>query len=530
MEHMYEIPGEEWMIKTEIPFLSLLELEVFHRANAHGIVEMKVLLANKDEEEVLYTDWSGSKLQIWKKGKEESLLFTGIMERLICQRERGTWIGEIKGIGGTVSLDREKKKRSFQRKEMTYGQVIKEILKEYEKAYFRWEEGENKVIGKPFIQYKERESSEMEIIEKGFDAMYYKKGYYESYLKRDNAFYMKIKIKENWEIGDYIFYGGRKYFLYSKRGRFQKGEMTFYYYLGTKKGLFRKKQDNPSLAGLRLEGTIKGIKEEKIYIHLDIDEEERAEYPWGWAPETNNVCYCMPEKETKAVLYFPTKEERDAIGVLAVVKNENKEIYKSAEERELKTNSGKTIGLYPKKLFMEGRDGKVNISLEDEKGVFLQSQGSIFMEAEGKLLIKGESIHMDALVEVVAKTKEANIEICRDFNFYAPKGIRTIGEGKEEEGERILDREEGEEGIEHWQLAYGAMGGVPVLDPMETKGEEGMAILLAMGSVPQTAKGSAVVALSQAMEGKREKDCTFPNAFRSMEIYTVRGGRPLPEE
>ena len=84
------------------------------------------------------------------------------------------------------------------------------------------------------------------------------------------------------------------------------------------------------------------------------------------------------------------------------------------------------------------------------------------MEAEGKLLIKGESIHMDALVEVVAKTKEANIEICRDFNFYAPKGIRTIGEGKEEEGERILDREEGEEGIEHWQLAYGAMGGVPV--------------------------------------------------------------------
>ena len=207
MEHMYEIPGEEWMIKTEIPFLSLLELEVFHRANAHGIVEMKVLLANKDEEEVLYTDWSGSKLQIWKKGKEESLLFTGIMERLICQRERGTWIGEIKGIGGTVSLDREKKKRSFQRKEMTYGQVIKEILKEYEKAYFRWEEGENKVIGKPFIQYKEtdweflnrlcsnenqslipdirrgnpqfsigmnqgmeRESSEMEIIEKGFDA------------------------------------------------------------------------------------------------------------------------------------------------------------------------------------------------------------------------------------------------------------------------------------------------------------------------------------------------------------------------
>lgn len=565
MEHIYEIPGEEWMIKTEIPFLSLLELEIIHKANAHGTVEMKILLARKDEEEFLYTDWSGTKLQIWKKGKEESLLFIGIMEELIFHRERGTWMGEIKGMGGTVSLDREKKKRSFQKKEATYGQVIREILKEYGKASFRWEKGEDKVIGKPYIQYKEtdweflnrlcsnenqslipdirrekpqfsigmeqgmeRETREMEIMEKGFDSIYYENGFYESPLKRENAFYMKVKTKENWEIGDYIFHGGRKYFLYKKRGRFQKGEMLFDYYLGTKKGLFRKKQYNPSLAGLSLEGTIKGIKEERIYIHLDMDEEERADYPWIWAPETNNVCYCMPEKETKAALYFPTKEEGDAIGVLAVVKN--KDIYKSNEERELRTESRKTIGLYPEKLFLEGRDGKVNISLEDKKGVFFQSQGSIFMEAEGKLLIKGESIHMDALVEVVAKTKEANIEICRDFNFYAPKGIRTIGEGKEEEKERILDREEGEEGIEHWQLAYGAMGGVPVLDPMETKGEEGMAVLLAMGSVPQTAKGSAVVALSQAMEGKREKDCTFPNAFRSMEIYTVRGGRPLPEE
>lgn len=39
--------------------------------------------------------------------------------------------------------------------------------------------------------------------------------------------------------------------------------------------------------------------------------------PILWAPETNNISYCMPEPGMKAVLYLGTHEEKDGRVVLA---------------------------------------------------------------------------------------------------------------------------------------------------------------------------------------------------------------------
>ncbi len=35
--------------------------------------------------------------------------------------------------------------------------------------------------------------------------------------------------------------------------------------------------------------------------------------------------------------------------------------------------------------------------------------------------------------------------------------------------------------------------------------------------------------MKEVMEGKKEKDTSFPNAFRTMESYTVKGGYFLSE-
>ena len=42
-------------------------------------------------------------------------------------------------------------------------------------------------------------------------------------------------------------------------------------------------------------------------------------YPWDWTPETNHLCYCMPEVGTRAVLYLSTREEKDGQVILAAV-------------------------------------------------------------------------------------------------------------------------------------------------------------------------------------------------------------------
>ena len=51
--------------------------------------------------------------------------------------------------------------------------------------------------------------------------------------------------------------------------------------------------------------------------------------------------------------------------------------------------------------------------------------------------------------------------------------------------------------------------------------------LVACGGVPQVAGIRAAVSLSEVMDGREESQCTFPNAFKSMENLVIKGGRPL---
>lgn len=123
------------------------------------------------------------------------------------------------------------------------------------------------------------------------------------------------------------------------------------YRLGKQGIYYQRKKYNPMLPGCRLEGTIRGVQEESVYIQLDIDQEERADYLWQWAPETNNLSYCMPEIGTKATLYFATAEEKEGRVIYAVVHNRQMDRYINPQQREFITAFGKKIGLYENKFF-----------------------------------------------------------------------------------------------------------------------------------------------------------------------------------
>ncbi len=84
--------------------------------------------------------------------------------------------------------------------------------------------------------------------------------------------------------------------------------------------------------------------------------------------------------------------------------------------------------------------------------------------------------------------------------------------------------------MEHWQTSFSAIAAVPQMD-LGQIGEAGDVIdIFANGSVPGMAGGSAVVAMSEVMAGKKESETSFPSVFKSMDNYTVKGGYKLPEE
>lgn len=562
----YEIIDEKVIIKTEIPLLSVIEMEICQKENEHGTIRIQAQTREENVKEIQNTDWSGSRIVVLKKDQPDIPLFYGKVCKLICNRENRFMGLEIEGAGATTDLDRDKRKRAFQNVEMTYKQVIKKIAEGYEKASYIWMLGNDKKMEFPLIQYEEtdweflkricshfhsvmipdlktgkpefflgmpqgveRSMEGVEILGEGFQNICGGTECHERGVHNKPVFELDAMTRQNWQMGDYLTYRGERYRVFRKIVVFQNGELVFFYRLGTEGVCWREKTYNKLLAGLRLEGIIQKSREESVYMKLDIDSSTGADYPWPWAPETNNLCYCMPETGTKAVLYFPTQEEKDGLVVLAAVKNLNNNRYNNPQNREFITAYHKKTGLYPDRLVMEGADSAVSLSMEDLSGISLRSNSSISFQAAGKVSVKGKNVSVTAPMEIECKTQDANIEISRDFNFYAPAGIRTVGTGKTDLNKKTGSEAKADKSKpEHWQLSYRAMGAVPSADLTAFQSKNDIAGLFACGSVPKVAKGSAVIALSEVMKGKKESETSFPMAFRSMENYVVKGAYEIP--
>lgn len=569
MDKEYAICNEQLIIRTAIPIYSLSNMEIRHDVNAHAVARLNVTVKEEDQQEVLYRDWSDTVITVLKRGEESEPLFAGRIEKLVCHKEGRLLSVLICGISETAKLDREKRKQSFQKAEMTYRQVVQKVTQNEKKAGVVWNIREDKDIDTPLIQYgetdweflmriashfheviipdmqsgrpklhfgmymgREQSGDEIEILGNGFDSSYYQNGCYESGMSRTESLYIKVKSKENWQMGDFLLYEGRRYQVYSRKILFENGELLFVYQLGMEGMFYTKKSENSVLAGVRLEGTIRKTEEESVYIQLDIDEEERADFPWAWAPETNNLSYCMPEVGTKAVLYLPTQEEKDGRVILAAVHNADNGRYTDVQKREFATLYHKKIGLYPDRLFAEGTDGMVSVCMEDASGVSIKSQKGISLQADGEIFLSGKSINAFTPVELVCRTVKSNIELCRDINLYAPGGVKTIGTGSTVKRVEASDTGKGAEKqeTEYWQAAFSAAAAVPGADLGKIEGPEHIVELFAGGSVPKVAGGAATIALSEVMGGQKESECSFPTIFKSMNNYTVKGGYALPAE
>ena len=571
MGEIYTVDGENIRLTSALPVVFLEELEIGHRGNEHGKLRLKAVVGGEKEENILRRYWFGERILVEIKEEEWEPLFQGRIGRLLCRKENSLLSVEVEADGETVCLDGKRKAGFFQDPDMTYGEVIQKVMAACEGAAFIWGEYGDRPVGGPLIQYdetdweflvrlcshfhgrlfpelktgkphfyfglhkgRERSANAAEIMENGICT-----GFPESH-----AFYLMARTKENWQMGDYLMYEGQCCHVYERNVRFDGGELFFTYKLGTG-GMYReKKKYNESLTGARFTGIVERTEGESVYLRLDMDKEEKAGYPWEWAPETNNLCYCMPEKGTGAALVFSSAEEKSGYLVLAETGSPECGGYGngdgSPQNREFATKWNKRIGLYPSQLFLEGAGGGTEIALKDMDGIWLGSQGNLSVSAQGNLYLEGKSISVAAPLETVCRTPQANIELCRNINLYAPAGVQTVGtgnaaqkvqtDGTGDAAQKVRTDGTGQEEKGHWQASYTALAAIPAMDLKVNGGTEEAVDIFTLGSIPKIAKGSVTIAMSEVMEGKKECECSFPKAFRSMDNYMVKGGYALPRE
>ncbi|MFG6321018.1 MAG: hypothetical protein K1W41_05525 [Lachnospiraceae bacterium] len=594
MKQNYEITGEQIVVSSDIPILSLWDIEITHRVNEHSTLVLDAALSEEHGEDILRTDWTDSRISVLKQDDREPYLFYGMIERVEVTRKNRTWQARITGAGQSAVLDKVPKKRSFQDTEMTYLDIVKEVTigynvdrhdtrpnghkhtvtaqqSWYTGIAYMWNVDDSRTLGQPVIQYEEtdwaflkrlcshfhgalvsgngqeafafgmgqgtrRDLSHAGILAQGFDSSYFRNGCCEDGLPRDAAFYLEVRTRENWQTGDWVIWNDRRYQVYEKTVTYRNGELLICCRLGAEGTFYQKKQYNERLTGVRLDGTIRKTQEEDVCIQLDIDEKECAGYPWPWTPETNNISYCMPEPGMKAVLYLGTPEEKDGRVVLAgrrIRDDRSRDRY----EKCLQTKNYKMTGIYPGHIICGTDHLQKMLSMSDRMGIEIFGDTDMSLEAEGRIQVEGKSISVMSPIAVTGRTGTSNIEVCRDFNFYAPEGVHTIGTGAYQEKCDTDDRQDREhkqaekpaQEMSHWQASYSAIAAVPAADFAKLDDIVLLTDFYSCGSIPRTAKATTTIALAEAMGGKKDSECSFAGAFRAMDHNTVKGGISLPE-
>ncbi|WP_077867543.1 pre-toxin TG domain-containing protein, partial [Clostridium saccharobutylicum] len=493
-------------LKVDCPYeiLTIEDIEIKCRPNEHGYLYIKCLIDDSINVKYSIEASTEDKICIYEEieNDEKSIIFNGLIQDIRTTNINGIYYLEIEAATSSFTLDIEEKSRSFQDVEMTYDELIKEILKEYESLRLGYTQCMDKQekIGKPLFQYKEtdyeflkRIASELGI-ELICDTMNFSNMFYfgrplgESYTFEDDInyrvckdlkkyhkaktlgldfnhtdyFYYEIKKCEKLNIGDKINFKQKELYVNQYTASLDKGELIYNYRLCKEKGIWKEKIYNPKMQGISLEGKVLAVKEQRLKIHLDIDEgqnEDKA-YWFMFAPPTGNVMYSMPIVGTNAVLYFPNDSKGEPIATACVRKNGGGcEKFSDVNNRYYTTESNNQIALLPGKLSFtcSGNEG-LKVSFDDAEGVTLKSDKNINITSPNEVSIKSEEndikINAKQKLTVQKKGGEGGISLHNEMEYHGGKVnengtcTETFAPYEEEEPEASDENAQSEESSE----------------------------------------------------------------------------------
>ncbi|MCL1990316.1 MAG: phage late control D family protein [Defluviitaleaceae bacterium] len=557
------ICSESIMIETNLPIQRLLDMEIKQQLNDHGRLHFQIVIDYDKQQEFIKKSYFNEQVRIFDNRPDEPvLLFSGKITSISRDKKNDVLTASIHVISYTIDLDHGKKRRSFQNPDMTFEQVAHQVIKDSQ-ARFIWRLADKK-IDRPFIQLeetdwqflirlashfnfplqasslshqpnfyfgirhgKEQILNEAEILEFGNSRSFYQNG---GYVAGDNRYayaYLKVKHQDIWEIGDYVQFQGRQLTVVQCEIKFEKGRVSFIDTLGDRGLLYCSTVYNQALSGVQLQGTIKNVQHESVFIQFNFDHVDQADYPWEWTPEVGNLCYIMPEIGSRVIVTFPSNDEKEATATHLLRSNGN---FISEQHRCFSTIHHQLLGLYPDELLLQNPSNKIR--LKEQQGIQFNSAKNITIDAKGDITLNAKQLFVQAPHRILMQTNESNIELCKTFNIYAPQGVTTDGtDGNDSEKEQQKGTSNSKTQVEddHWQLSYRALGSVSNTNLNQLE-DDHIVRLHALGSVPKLSGSQEIIVMSEVMAGTPVSKTSFPRVLSDMENYTFNGGYYISEE
>lgn len=447
---------------------ALQQLEINEILNQHASMHITALLYDEQQDSDIYNTQAGSQIKLQQKGEQEQLLFQGVVKKITIEKRQGVYWLTIDALSNTYLLDIKKSSQSFQDVNMTYIDMIKKVLEPYQGSDVIDNATEGKAIQNFIMQYMETDWAFIKRVASHFQAAivpfclsdkpkftigmpkgenigdlnqyhYHIEKNIEQYLKssqNDNpklkeldAVLFFIETNKNFNIGDSASFQNMTLYIKQKKAKIQQGILVYEYTLSSENSFTQDKLYHNNIIGLSLKGTVLEVIEDCVKVQLEIDAEETKKeqaYPFPYTTmytaEGNSGWYCMPEIDDTVMIYFPTEEEKDAIGVNSLrMLEKGSDKISDPEVKYFRTKNGKELKFSPDEILITccngtdeqtGEQHTIYISIHQNNGIEIASTEPILLKSDDNIELQAkEQIFFTAKEEILFKCKTSQIAV-----------------------------------------------------------------------------------------------------------------------
>lgn len=448
---------------------SLTKLKIVRKFNDHARLWLTGIIPEEEKDryvldtgaqtpvEVSQTDYIGT----------TTVIFKVFVQNINVRSVHGVYYLEVEAASATILLDLQRRSRSFQNTAVTYSDLFKQVIADYQGADVIDNASQGATLGKFTLQLLETDWAFLQRMASRFNtglipalAFAQPKFYFglpdnEPRARLDNLNYRVCKDLaayrlatedfgcQLWEedfiyyevetdsllnIGDSIKFQEIDLFVKEAETIVKEGVIKHFYRLTTARGLYQNPIYHPALAGNSLEGTIIDVAKDQVRVHLAIDQAQKKEeacwFPYSsvYTAEGNSGWYCPPELGDHVRLYFPSHKEEEAVALSAVRKDTTDGKTNKVGNPDIKyfrTKSGKELMFGPEEIVITAKDGEVYIRLHEQNGIEVFSKKAIkfitdedlSIEADKRVMVQaGEAIDLGCKGSLLKLDGEVSIK------------------------------------------------------------------------------------------------------------------------
>ncbi len=445
---------------TGLSLDKILACEIQSHIGEHSTLKLSGLVEN--EEEFLYGVSDGQDIEVIIQGSEGTkILFSGIVTGVSITESGQMKTACVEGKSRSWLMDRTKHSRSFQNAHITFQALTQEILKDYTGSSLIYT-GDSQEIGNLIIQYEETDWDFLKRVlslvglaltpdsqkaglklfagvpkfpetalsytvlemDKDMDSYYYLKANKREVHAADFTQYI-ISSEQLMGIFDTAAVQGQPLAVYAYQYSFEQQEMIGTYCLQSAKGLVVQASYPMHLIGAALMAKVVRVSKNKIQAAMEIDGAhiERAVhwFPYSTlsASPDGSGWYCMPEIDDDVRIYFPSKQEAEAIALSAVSNYDapqgGSDRMQDPNNRYFRTKYGQELALNADSVKLSCNEDKSSITILTDGTIRIQAQESVNVQAKEKITLHAEN--------------ELSIRVKDQFLMQSNQGGLVLSEG-----------------------------------------------------------------------------------------------------